>query len=35
VADVVLLSEELHPMATIISGRVLHERHRAPERTAV
>jgi N-acetylglucosamine-6-phosphate deacetylase len=37
VADVVLLNEELHPMATIVGGRLLHDWHTAPtpEWTAV
>ena len=36
-ADVVLLTEQLHPMATIVGGRVLHDWHAAPapEWTAV
>jgi N-acetylglucosamine-6-phosphate deacetylase len=37
VADVVLLTEQLQPMATIVGGRVLHDWHAspAPEWTAV
>jgi len=30
VADVVLLNQELHPMATIVGGRLLHDWHSAP-----
>lgn len=37
VADVVLLNDQLHPMVTIVGGRVLHDWHSAPapEWTAV
>jgi N-acetylglucosamine-6-phosphate deacetylase len=37
VADLVLFSAELQPMATIVAGRVLHDWHSAstPEWTAV
>jgi N-acetylglucosamine-6-phosphate deacetylase len=35
VADVVLFSPQLHPLATIIGGRLLHDRQPAPERTVV
>lgn len=35
VADVVLFSEQLHPMATIIGGRLLHDWQPASERTVV